>query len=92
MAKFKRTKPNKPKPETCEALDCDEKPTCVLGGCWFCAKHGSRDYEKITIEKRNPCNDRQAKETPTNQPLGCGLADYPRHKTIGSRPHERKLI
>ena len=46
MAKLKRTKPNKPKPETCELPDCDQKPTCVLGGFWFCAKHGNRDYEK----------------------------------------------
>ena len=46
MAKWKRTKPNKPKPKKCEVPDCDEKPTCVLGGFWFCAKHGNRDYEK----------------------------------------------
>jgi len=46
MAKWKRTKPNKPRTETCEVPDCNEKPTCVLGGFWFCAKHGNRDYEK----------------------------------------------
>jgi len=46
MAKFKRTPPNKPKPEKCEAQGCNEKPTCVLGGYWFCAEHGNRDYEK----------------------------------------------
>jgi hypothetical protein len=46
MAKIKRTPPNKPKPDKCEALGCEEKPTCVLGGYWFCAEHGNRDYEK----------------------------------------------
>lgn len=60
MAKWKRTKPNKPKTEMCEVPDCDEKPTCVLGGFWFCAKHGNRDYEKsnaknegLTAPERN---------------------------------------
>lgn len=43
---MKRTPPNKPKPEKCEAPDCDRQPTCVLGGYWFCAEHGNRDYEK----------------------------------------------
>ena len=46
MAKFKRTPPNKQKPETCEVPDCEKEPTCVLGGYWFCAEHGNRDYEK----------------------------------------------
>ena len=50
MAKWKRTKPNKPRTETCEVPDCEEKPTCVLGGYWFCAKHGNRDYEKPNRE------------------------------------------
>jgi hypothetical protein len=42
----KRTPPNKPKPEVCEVPDCGKPPTCVLGGFWFCAEHGNRDYEK----------------------------------------------
>jgi len=46
MAKFKRTKPNNPKPDLCESVGCMDAPTCVLGGFWFCADHGSRDYEK----------------------------------------------
>jgi hypothetical protein len=46
MAKFKRTKPNNPRPEICEAPDCELPPMCVLGGYWFCAEHGNRDYEK----------------------------------------------
>jgi len=44
--KIKRTPPNKPKPEKCEVPTCDKPPTCVLGGYWFCAEHGNRDYEK----------------------------------------------
>ena len=46
MAKWKRTKPNKPKPETCEALKCKRKASVVLGGFWLCKECGNRDYEK----------------------------------------------
>ena len=45
--KFKRTKPNKPKPDKCEVPDCEKKATRVLGGFWFCDEHGNRDYEKM---------------------------------------------
>lgn len=46
MSGIKRTKPNKKKPEACEAKGCLEKPETVLGGYWFCDEHGNRDYEK----------------------------------------------
>jgi hypothetical protein len=43
---MKKTPPNKPKPDKCEAEGCDKPPVTVLGGYWFCADHGNRDYEK----------------------------------------------
>ena len=45
---IKRTKPNKPKPDACEAKGCLKPAECVLGGYWFCKEHGNRDYEKST--------------------------------------------
>jgi hypothetical protein len=47
----KKTPPNKPKPQACEVPDCGKPPTCVLGGFWFCAEHGNRDYEKPNPHK-----------------------------------------
>ena len=44
--KFKKTAPNKPKPDQCETIDCQSAPTCVLGGYWFCSLHGDRSYER----------------------------------------------
>ena len=44
--KIKKTPPNKPKPDKCEVPYCEKEPETVLGGYWFCKKHGNRDYEK----------------------------------------------
>jgi len=54
MKGAKRTKPNKKKTETCEAKGCSKKPQTVLGGYWFCAEHGNRDYEKSNSKVNRP--------------------------------------